>query len=203
MDTLIRQIAQSFENSDLSERSQALGKAMKEIVFSGMNRCGFFKAFVYLPDFDRIEKGTLYTCFLCCEKGSENDPDPYLPYIADELNAMGITAAPVKTKDGFRVESVPDPEGEKTALEVFIWQKELRNPDIRICYKQVPLPYEYRCTDDLKETVCAELRKALENCIKAENAAEKKKKGPKKAQSEKKKAENPGEKWIQPSLFDF
>lgn len=203
MDTLIRQIAQSFENSDLSERSEALGKAMKEIVFSGMNRCGFFKAFVYLSDFDRMEKGTLYTCFLCCEKGAENDPDPYLSYIADELNAMGITAAPVKTKDGFRVESVPDPEGEKTALEVFIWQKELRNPDIRICYKQVPLPYEYRCTDDLKETVRAELRKALDNCIKAENAAEKKKKGPKKAQSEKKKAENPGEKWIQPSLFDF
>ena len=203
MDTLIRQIAQSFENSDLSERSEVLGKAMKEIVFSGMNRCGFFKAFVYLSDFDRMEKGTLYTCFLCCEKGSENDPDPYLPYIADELNAMGITAAPVKTKDGFRIESVPEPEGEKIALEVFIWQKELRNPDIRICYKQVPLPYEYRCTDDLKETVCAELRKALENCIKAENAAEKKKKGPKKAQSEKKKAEDPGEKWIQPSLFDF
>ncbi len=203
MDTLIRQIAQSFENSDLSERSEALGKAMKEVVFSGMNRCGFFKTFVYLPDFDRMEKGTLYTCFLCCEKGAENDPDPYLPYIADELNAMGVPAVPVKTKDGFRIEPVPEPEGEKAALEVFIWQKELRNPDIRICYKQVPLPYEYRCTDDLKETVRAELRKALGNCIKAENTAEKKKKGPKKAQSEKKKAENPGEKWIQPSLFDF
>ena len=203
MDTLIRQIAQSFENSDRSERSEVLGKAMKEIVFSGMNRCGFFKTFVYLPDFDRMENGTLYTCFLCGEKGADVDPDPYLPYIADELSALGIPAAPVKTKDGFRIDLVSGPEGEKAALEVFIRQKELRNPDIRICYKQVPLPYEYRCTDDLKESVRAELRKALENCISAENTAEMKKKGPKKARSEKKKAEKPGEKWIQPSLFDF
>ena len=203
MDTLIRQIAQSFEKNDGMEGTEALGKAMKEIVFSGLNRCGFFKTFAYLPDLDYRVNGNFYACFLCCGKDADNSPDPYLPYISDELDAMGIPAEPVRTKDGFRIDLVPDPEGEKISFEVFIWNKELRNPEIRISYKQVPLPYEYRSAEGLKENARAELQKALESCIKAETAADKKKKGPKKARSEKKKAEKPADNWIQPSLFDF
>lgn len=202
MDTLIRQIAQSFENNEQTERSEALGKAMKEIVFSGLNRCGFFKTFVYLPELDQRANGNLYTCFLNNEKG-EADLDPFLPYIGDELNAMGIPVMPVKTKDGFRVSYTPEPESENISLEVFIRNKELRDPGIRICYQQTPLPYEYRIMDGLKDSLRSEIQKALENLISAENSADKKKKGPKKARSEKKKAEKPKDEWIQPSLFDF
>ena len=203
MDTLIRQIAQSFENNEQTEKPEALGKAMKEIVFSGLNRCGFFKTFVYLPDLDRKMDGSFYACFLHCEKNADFDLDPYLPYIGDELNALGIPSLPEKTKDGFRICFTPEAEGEKLTFEVFIRHKEMRDPGIRICYRQTPLPYEYRIADGLKETARAEVQKALENLIRAENAAEKKKKGPQKARNEKKKAEKPKDNWLQPSLFDF
>ena len=203
MDTLIRQIAQSFEKNKQTERSEALGRSMKEIVFSGLNRCGFFKTFAYIPDLDCCVNGIFYACFLHSDKGADFDLDPYLPYIGDELNAMGIPALPVKTKDGFRVDLMLEPENEKIAFEVFIRHKELKDPGIRISYRQAPLPYEFRSADGLKGTVRAEIQKALETLIKAENDAEKKKNGPKKARSEKKKAEKPKDDWIQPSLFDF
>ena len=203
MDTLIRQIAKSFENNGQTDRSAALDLAMKEIVFSGLNRCGFFKTFVYLPECDRRENGTFYTCFLHCEKGGDFGLDAYLPYIGDELNAMGIPALPVKTKDGFQISFTPESGAEKISFEVFIRHKELREPGIRISYHQVPLPYEYRWADGLKGTVLSEIQKALESVIKAENTAEKKKNGPQKARKEKKKAEKPKDDWIQPSLFDF
>ena len=203
MDTLISQIAQSFENYDQMERSEALGKAMKEIVFSGLNRCGFFKTFVYLPDLDQSLNGCLYTCFLHCEKGADIDLDPYLPYIGDELNALGIPALPVKTKKGFRIDLPLEMKDEKASFEVFIFHRELRDPAVRISYQLSPLPYETRSMDELKGSVRAEVQKALENCIEAENTAEKKKKGSKKARSEKKRAEKQKDDWIQPSLFDF
>ena len=202
MESLIRQIAKSLENNRHMEKTEAAGSALQEVVLSGLNRCGFFRECVFVPDAGVRDNNNFYCCFLRYETGNEFEIEQYLPYVADELDAAGVKTGPVKTKNGFQVSDESETGDEKLFLYVFVYQKPVRNLKVQISYNPAPLPYELKTAGALPKAVSDEIQKTLEKCIKAEKTSEKKKKEAKR-QNTGKKRQNPGEQWIQPSLFDF
>lgn len=198
MDTLIRQIAQSINSA---EPTEALGKALQTVAYSGLGRNGFFKECFYLPELDHRVSHNFFVCFLHDSSDRNFDADQYYAGLCDELKALGVRADIGKTKSGYKISLLSEEDEEQITLEIFVYHKAVKFIEKKISYIQTPLPYELRSAVNLKPQLISEVQKAFEKNMKAANAALKKKKAPKKSPDEKKKAEPPKEKWVQPSLF--
>ena len=199
MGALIRQIAQNFKETLRIDETEAVEKALQTAAFSGLDRSGFFRDYVYLPDLDHRVGKKSYICFLHTGSGQAFDPDPFYPCICDELNSMGVKTPPEKKKYGFKLIISDDENSDPISLELFVYHKEMKGIERKISYIQCPLPYEIRSLEGLKGTLRSEIQKAFEKCVKAETAA--KKKDSKKTRRAAKKAESTQEQWVQPSLF--
>lgn len=203
MDPLISQIAKNFKETLQCGDVEAAGKAMESIVFSGLSRGGFFRDCFYLPELSHQMKDRFCACFLFPGRKEDLQTDGYIRFLCDELQAMGIMEQPEKTGSGFVIRTNAGTEGAvPVSFEVFIYSKDVKDLEKKICYVQTPLPYEMRTAGPLKEAIRAEIRKAFEKNIKSKTAAVKKKRSAGTAQAEEnKKAEPPKEGWVQPSLF--
>ena len=196
MENLIKQTADYFITKEHIASAQKAGKrAVKEIIFSGMSRCGFLKKFAYLKYFDHITKDNYYVCFLSLSPDNRPDADPFLSDIKDEAEAWGLPADVQKTDTGFVIE-LPEEYGLKR-FSVFITSAELKDDVLEISYIQAPFPYELRYIESLPDDLASEIRDFYEDAIK--NQAVKK---PKK-QEQKSPKEKASDQWIQPSLFDI
>lgn len=203
MDPLISQIAKNCKETLQCGDVEAAGKALESVVFSGLNRSGFFRDCFYLPELSHQMKDRFCACFLFPSRKEDLQTEGHLRFLQDELEAMGITEQPEKTGSGFVIRTDAGPEGGiPVSFEVFIYSKEVKDLEKTICYVQTPLTYEMRTAGPLKDTLRAEIRKAFEKSIKSQTSAGKKKKAAGPARTEEnKKAEPPKEGWVQPSLF--
>ena len=203
MDPLISQIAKNCKEMLQCSDVEAAGKALESVVFSGLSRSGFFRDCFYLPELTHQMKDRFCACFLFPSRKEDLQTDGCLRFLQDELQAMGITEQPEKTGSGFVIRTDAGPEGTlPVSFEVFIYSKEVKDLEKKICYVQTPLPYEIRTAGPLKEALRAEIRKTFEKSVKSQTAAGKKKKPAGSGQTgENKKAEPPKEGWVQPSLF--
>ncbi len=197
MEPLISQIAQAIREFDTKDNTGQVGKALKEMAFSGLSREGFFKVCPYIPELE-IQKGRdLFESFLYT--GTDQlIPNDYLAGVCEELKALGTDVISRKTETGFEIETAVNTDEEPFRLFINAFSKKLKETRIRIAYIHTPLAYELRTVEDLPEAILTEFRNKLKACIKAESKTNKKVPG--KAHKEKKA---PEESWIQPSLFDF
>ncbi len=201
MESLIRQIARTIEEGQGTGPAEPLAKALKEMVFSGLSRGGFFRKCVYLPEPETGSGRDLYTCFLYTGTEDGFRVNDYFGAVQDELQALGSSAVLRETGQGFAAETVPGPDEEAVRLFICVFQKKLKETAAAISYVHGPLPYELRSAEKLPASVLADIQGRLKAIAKAESPV--KKKVPKKARSEKKRPEEPKETWVQPSLFDF
>lgn len=201
MEPLVLQIARTIEQNQNTDKPASVCSALKEMVFSGMSRSGFFKECVYAEELDLQSGRDLHACFLYT--GSEKDFSgaEYKTVILDELRAFGSDPKDGETKTGFMIETTPEGEDEAVRLFIDIFPKKAKEQPVRFSYVHAPLAYELRTAADLSESAIADLQSRMKSAVKAAKPANKK--VPKKARSEKKEPEDPKEKWVQPSLFDF
>ncbi len=197
METLIRQITRTIEENETDDKLAATGKALKEIVFSGLSRSGFFKKYPYLPELDKAADMDLYVSFLNKEPENDIGLSGYFGAVQDELSALGIDAELKKTDFGFKVEAKNEQKELLVCLYIILFSKKIKDSPEKITFVHVPLAYELRYIDNLSDSIRSDLQSKMKSCIKAENKANKK--VPKKARNEKKAPQD----WIQPSLFDF
>ena len=197
MEPLISQIAQAIKESGTKENKEPVGEALMEMVFSGLNRGGFFKVCPFIPELKTQKRRDLYVSFLYT--GTDQPViDDYFAIVCEELKAFGTGFNSRKTETGFEIETSSEPDEEPYRLFINVFSKKLKETRIRIAYIHTPLAYELRTVEDLPEAILTEFRNKLKSCMKAESRTNKK--VPEKAHKEKKA---PEESWIQPSLFDF
>ena len=87
METLLNQIAEEYQNGDAEPQCLAL----KEILLSGIYRCGLSKFYAYLDGMDRIKDGYLFICFLKTDSRPDFPWEEYFGYIETELEAFGVS----------------------------------------------------------------------------------------------------------------
>lgn len=193
MEKIIQQLANNYSNEN---RQEALGLALKEVVLSGLSRSGFLKESFYLSGLDHFEGNTYCLCFL---RQNENGIFPFekcLPLLKMELTAFGIDS-PVNDSDyGFSIEF------DNVRLVAYIYKKDFDFiPEY--AYQQVPLAYEIRSVNSMKEGDRNEIHTAMMGQVFAAVPETRKKKGASKAPSKKKSNKEELDHWVQPSLFDF
>ena len=204
MEKLFDQITERLMTDEKRSQSEAELLALREIVFSGMNRCGYFKRFLYLSDFDQRVKNNYYLGFLDSEPKEKINLGLFLPYISDELTAFGIPCETKEIKNGFQINTGDPSENGSNAIIVFIYSDADILPDTDIKYQQIPLPYEIRYADGISANIREQIQDAFEKWLKTAKNSQKNKKGTKKVPNKIKPQEPmPEEKWLQPSLFDF
>ena len=197
MEKLIQQLSIIIEERDSVSQKEALVRALKEVVLSGLSRSGFLKDCPYLSKMDLYQKDTLYILFL--HQGKGFPWAEHLQTVKIELDAAGAAGSVQENEHGFSVLY------ENVVLEVFIYQKDF-GLKTQFDYRQQPIPYEMREITAMSEGVRLEIEKALEALIAPVTEPEFFKKEPKKTKKkEMKKKEEPKieNQWVQPSLFDF
>ena len=194
MDELIKQISQMIKTRDVIDENTALAKAVREIVLSGLSRCGFMKVCSYLEKLDHFNQNTLYLCFL--NQGCELSLNETLHAVKYELDAAGIHNDIKKLEQGFTVEYNP------VKVCVFIYQKDFDLHSVFL-YQQQPIPYELRSIISMNEGIRSEIERSLEEFISSCDAGNKKNKKETPKSSGRKKKTKEIDQNLQPSLFDF
>ncbi len=204
MEKLIRQIANSLELSGRLGTPEANVGAFREIIFSGMSRCGFMKRFSYLPELDRRVKSSLYLCFVSSKETDEEELNHFIPSILDELSAYGVSCEQKVIPNGFKFISTDLQNDEPLIVNICIITGVNQTNTDSIIYKQTPLAYELRYTGNIGTDLRRKAEETFDAIIKNDKkSVQKNKKGPKKAPAVKKTEKEADEKWLQPSLFDF
>lgn len=194
METLIKQLTKLIENSYSIDSKEASGKALKEIVLSGLSRSGFLKVCPYLSAMDIYKDNTLYLLFLNQKENLKwND---YLQVVRNELEAAGAEKSLTSNDCGFTVEY------SGSRIYVFVYQKDF---DLKseFFYQQQPISYEMRKITEMLEGIRSEIENALNAKVFPVPAHEKKKKESSKGKSKAAKNKKETDQWVQPSLFDF
>ena len=202
METLIRQIAQIYENKEACNETDAVFKAVKDLLFFSLSRWDFFKGNLYIRDLDRIINQNCHLCFLKTGNGAEEDPAQFRKHVADDLKAYGIDARVQETKNGFQV-VFPDGSGKEIpTFYIYSFDNKTDKADIRFFYVQTPLPFEMRCIELTDPSEHDAVQKMFENEIKSIKKQQVKK-GAKKERKPEEETKKESEQWVQPSLFDF
>ena len=199
MDTLIKQLTTTIENRDGITHEEAVGKALREIVLSGLSRSGFLKECPYLSGFDLYRKDlkSFSMCFLYQNDSENFQIGTYLPFVNIELEAAGSADAVCDAENRFSVEY----DGVLLSALVFRHSFDLKPV---YSYQQQPIPYELRAISAMLEGIRAEIEKDFEIEQAFVDHQRIAKKNPAKSSGKKKKQANEtSEKWVQPSLFDF
>ncbi len=203
MENLIKQTADYYKTSEhIVNEQKANKRALKEIIFSGMSRCGFFKKFVYLKDLDHITKDNYYVCFIDLPSEEPADAGSFFSGISEEAEAWGVPVEIRKTETGFMIE-LPEEYGLKRFGAV-IANAEIKTDVVNISYIQTPFPYELRYIESLPDDQSSKIREFYDNAMKElskEQTAKKLKKQEPKA--EKPQKEKPDDGWVQASFFDL
>ena len=193
MEKIIQQLVNNYSNEN---RQEALGLALREGVLSGLSRSGFLKESFYLSGLDHFEGNTYCLCFL---KQNEDGIFPFekcLPLLKMELTAFGIDSPVTDSDTGFSIEF------NNVRLAVYIYKKDF-DCIPEFSYQQVPLAYEIRSVNTMKEGDRNKILKAMMEQVFSVMPETKKKKGASKAPSKKKTNNEELDHWVQPSLFDF
>lgn len=197
MDGIKQQLSEIIKqkNSVSSETAELL--AMKEIVMSGLSRCGFFKEYPYLTKFDYQFNNKYYLIFL--DQKSSDVPSKmsfFIPFVEIELNAFGCKPAIISNKNGITISN------EDSELSVFILSEDF---DLvpGIFYHFDPLPYEVRSITEMNEGVRSSIQKIIDKDIIKKFMLEKNKNGAGKAPSKNKRNKKADDSVQQLSLFDL
>ena len=197
MDAIKRQLSEVIKQKNNLSAETADLLALKEIVMSGLSRCGFLKEFDYLSDFDHQEGKKYFLVFL-----NQNSADfsstleNFIPFIEIELKAFGIVPQIEKYKNGIIVKN------EAYELSVCIINENYALNSV-ISYHAEPLPYELRRITSMNEGIRRSIEKIIEKEILRDNASEQNKNGAAKAPSKNKRKKKTDDSVQQLSLFDF
>ncbi len=191
METLLNQIAEEYQN----ESAEAHCLALKEILFSGMYRCGFMKDYAYAEGFDTFKDGVLFLCFLKTNSRAALTRPEYFRFLETEMNAYGVRETVKQIKNGFEVIS----SAEKYGIVVYM-QPAREEAETELSYRLSPMPYEIRKAVVKDETRLGSVRSEFENFVSETNTE---KRGPGRPRKIKPEEDDTVEKWRQPTLFDF
>ncbi|MBQ6520604.1 MAG: hypothetical protein IJI14_17995 [Anaerolineaceae bacterium] len=195
MDGILQQLTQIIKNNNTIPEKDAEISALKEIIFSGLNRSGLFKSYFYLKKFDFQYEKTFYLCFLNQNGKDSINTAEYVQYIEIELRAAGINGTVQNSSQGINITA--------DGINIFLF---VINEDFDLnplyLYQQAPVPYELRYISDMSEGVRGKIEKIIDLEIKSEKS-EIKKKGTSKAPRKNKKGKNENPAVQQLSLFDF
>lgn len=197
MDAIKRQLSEVIKQKNNVSAETADLLALKEIVMSGLSRCGFLKEFDYLSDFDHLNGKKYFLIFL-----NQNSADfsstleNFIPFIEIELKAFGIVPQIEKDKNGIIVKN------EAYELSVCIINENYALNSV-ISYHAEPLPYELRRITSINEGIRGSIEKIIEKEILRDNAFEQNKNGAAKAPSKHKRKKKTDDSVQQLSLFDF
>ena len=196
MEKLIQQLTKIIEERDSLSHKEALARALKEVILSGLSRSGFLKDCPYLSKMDLYQNDALFILFL--HQGEGFQWTEHIRTVKIELDAAGVEGSVQENEHGFSVSF------EDVCLHLFVYQKDF-GLKTQFDYQQQPLAYEIREIMVMSEGVRSEIEKALEALIAPVSAHDFVKKETKKSKKKEKKKEEPKpeNQWVQPSLFDF
>lgn len=193
METLIQQIADIIQNGEKRSKIQARKDALKEILLAGLSRSGFMRERLYLQEFDQAVKKDLFLSFLNQDEGTGTEIKEHQQVVRTELDAAGVSAIIKDTDSGFRIET------EDLNINILVIKKNFGLKPV-ISYRQVPIPYEMRCSGPVDENTYTEIQNKIKDEIKNAESADRKKGKPVKSSGKKKNKET-DDQILQLSLF--